>query len=201
MNFWCPLMNVPCLEDITFFGKLRSGTPTFSWLLHYCKTWSEILWYMSLEERNTEHPSFYQLWIIESSCTVSALCRRRKTPWGVYVSFSGSPMFQLLRSPAFTSSLAILQPLPAPPSCWSLWLDRGMKKVYPTLWGLVSGHGSCWSGFVSGLESMSQLWKLFPDLPIPICWLLIKSPRALVPLKLSSLLVLLVYLSVLAAFH
>lgn len=178
MNFWCPLVNVPCLEDITFFGKPRSGTPTFSWLLHYCKTWSEILWYMSPEERNTEHPSFYQLWIIESSCTVSALCRRRKTAWGAYVSCSGSPEFQLLRSlsstvfsgcsppPASSSLLLVSMTKPAPRQrhkSLPQTLRLGVKSLFLLVWLCV------WLR-----ASVPALKTEFPDLLTPICWLPIK---------------------------
>lgn len=169
MNFWCPLMNLLCLEDITFFGKQRSGTPTFSWLLPYCKTWSEILWCMSPEETNAARLLFYQLWIIESSCTVSTLCRRSKIAWGRYVSCSVPSasisilycLLWLLSTPCQPSPVAASLQL-------TLTLDRGMKKIHPRLWGSVTSHRFCWSGFESGFEPVSQLWKLFPDLLVPI---------------------------------
>lgn len=125
-ELWCPLLNVPCLEDITYFGEWRSGTPTFSWLLHYCKTWSEILWYMSPEEK--KYWTSIVLWIVDNWIQLHSECieQKKNSLGSVCVSLRIPPEFHLLQSLSFTVFSGC-----SPPPASSTLLLISMTKPAP----------------------------------------------------------------------
>ena len=134
-------------------------------------------------------PLFYQLWIIESSCIVQ---KRKQEPQSTPCLVS--PEFSLpwpLPSAVFCS--CSLQPSPG--LCNQPDPMQKPEGVPPRPWDLVANQCFCWPGFVSGFALGPSCENCVSDLPCPHVsdsWS--KSPRALVPLKLSLLLLLLSFL-------